>query len=243
MKSGCMGLRENGLEMNMAKVMILEDDEILAAGLGYNLQKRGVEPFPVHTVEEAKKLLDKMSFDLVLLDVNLPDGNGFLFARDVMAHSDTPFLFLTAHRLDEEILEGYHLGADDYITKPFSVQIVMEKILAILRRCGGQKEKAFYACGNLTVDFDNRVVRKSGEVCALTPTEYDILSFLVKNRGRILTKEILLQNIWDSRGNYVNAHTLALNVSRLRNKIADSAFGYIKTIYGMGYKWIGDGLE
>lgn len=223
----------------MSKVMIIEDDEILNAGLCYNLQKRNIEPFPAHSLAEAKKLLSENSYDLVLLDINLPDGNGFQFAQEIIVHYEIPFIFLTAHNLDDEIIGGYHLGADDYITKPFSIKIVMEKIQAVLRRCGGQKETALYSCGNLTIDFDNRIVRKNGEILSLTPTEFDLLQFFCKNRRRILTKELLLENIWDSKGNFVNEHTLSLNISRLRNKISDNKFGYIKTIYGMGYKWVG----
>ena len=190
-------------------------------------------------MEEAKRLLSGDSYDLVLLDVNLPDGDGFQFAETVITQYDVPFIFLTAHNLEDEVIAGYRLGADDYITKPFHIKIVMEKIQAVLRRCSGKKENTMYSCGNLSVDFANQVVRKNGEVLSLTPTEFQLLCFLCKNRRQILTKEILLENIWDSKGNYVNEHTLSLNISRLRNKIADSEFGYIKTIYGMGYKWVG----
>lgn len=223
----------------MSQVMVVEDDEILNAGLCYNLQKRNIEPVPAYTVEEAKRLLSGDSYDLVLLDVNLPDGDGFQFAETVITQYDVPFIFLTAHNLEDEVIAGYRLGADDYITKPFHIKIVMEKIQAVLRRCSGKKENTMYSCGNLSVDFANQVVRKNGEVLSLTPTEFQLLCFLCKNRRQILTKEILLENIWDSKGNYVNEHTLSLNISRLRNKIADSEFGYIKTIYGMGYKWVG----
>lgn len=223
----------------MSRVLIIEDDEILNAGLCYNLQKREIEPFSAGSIKEARRSLSGNTYDLILLDVNLPDGSGFEFAREISARYDTPFIFLTAHNLDEEIIGGYHLGADDYITKPFSIKIVMEKIQAVLRRCAGGRESPLYECGNLAIDFENRIVRKGGEILSLTPTEFDLLQFFCKNRRQILTKETLLENIWDSRGNYVNEHTLSLNISRLRNKIADSRFGYIKTIYGMGYQWIG----
>lgn len=228
----------------MSKVLIIEDDEILNAGLCYSLQKRDITPYPAHTLSEARKLLSADSFDLILLDVNLPDGNGFEFARRITAECTTPFIFLTAHNQDEEVIGGYHLGADDYITKPFSIRIVMEKIAAVLRRCGsGQKENETCVCGNLVIDFNDRLVRKNGEILALTPTEFDLLQFFCLNNKQILTKEILLEKIWDNKGNYVNEHALTLNVSRLRNKIADDQFSYIKTIYGMGYKWIGAGEE
>ena len=223
----------------MSKVMVVEDDEIMNAGLCYNLQKRNMEPFPAHTIAEAKRLLSEGAYDLVLLDINLPDGDGLQFAKNTIFPYGIPFIFLTAHNLDDEIIEGYHLGADDYITKPLRIKIVMEKIQAVLRRCGGQKENTLYSCGNLVIDFERRIVRKNGELLSLTPTEFELLHFFCKNRQQILTKELLLENIWDSKGNFVNEHTLSLNISRLRNKISDGKFGYIKTIYGLGYQWVG----
>lgn len=223
----------------MSRVMVVEDDEILNGGLCYNLQKRGITPLSAYTVEDAKGLLAKESCDLILLDVNLPDGNGFQFAKDTIALYEIPFIFLTAHNLDDEIIGGYHLGADDYITKPFRLPIVMEKIQAVLRRCGGKYEESCYLCGSLSVDFEKRTVRKNGELLALTPTEFDLLQFFCRNRRQILTKDILLETIWDSRGNFVSEHTLSLNISRLRSKIADEKHEYIRTIYGMGYRWTG----
>lgn len=225
----------------MSRVLVIEDDEILNGGLCYNLQKRGITPFSAYTLEEAKGLLSKEAYDLIVLDVNLPDGSGFAFAQDIAALYKIPFIFLTAHNLEDEIIGGYHMGAEDYITKPFRIQIAMEKIQAVLRRCGGRHEEPCYSCGNLDIDFEKRIVRKSGELLELTPTEFDLLQFFCKNRRKILTKDILLENIWDNRRRFVSEHTLSLNISRLRNKIADDQFDYIKTIYGMGYRWIGAG--
>lgn len=225
----------------MSRVLVIEDDEILNGGLCYNLQKRGITPFSAYTLEEAKGLLLKEAYDLIVLDVNLPDGSGFEFAQDSAALYEIPFIFLTAHNLEDEIIGGYHMGAEDYITKPFRIQIAMEKIQAVLRRCGGRYEESCYSCGNLNIDFEKRIVRKSGELLELTPTEFDLLQFFCKNRRKILTKDILLENIWDNRRRFVSEHTLSLNISRLRNKIADDQFDYIKNIYGMGYRWVGAG--
>ena len=224
----------------MNKVLMIEDDEILNGGLCYNLQKRDIVSVPAYTLAEAEKLLAEDSFDLIVLDVNLPDGDGFQFAKDRIAPCGMPFLFLTARDLDDEIIGGYRLGADDYITKPFRVQIVMEKIQAVLRRCSGRRERLRYSFGDLAVDFEKRTVRKNGTLLTLTPTEFALLQCLIQNRGHILTKEVLLEHIWDSKGNFVNEHTLSLNISRLRRKINDGESDYIKTIYGMGYRW-GDG--
>ena len=222
----------------MNKVLMIEDDEILNGGLCYNLQKRDIVSVPAYTLAEAEKLLAEDSFDLIVLDVNLPDGDGFQFAKDRIAPCGMPFLFLTARDLDDEIIGGYRLGADDYITKPFRVQIVMEKIQAVLRRCSGRSERLRYSFGDLAVDFEKRTVRKNGTLLTLTPTEFALLQCLIQNRGHILTKEVLLEHIWDSKGNFVNEHTLSLNISRLRRKINDGESDYIKTIYGMGYRWV-----
>lgn len=220
----------------MKKILVIEDDEILNSGLCYNIQKKNLSPVSAYGIQDAEEKLKEDTFDLILLDVNLPDGNGFDFAKDAMPRYGVPFIFLTAHNLEEEMIKGLQMGADDYIVKPFSVRVVMEKIQAVLRRCGGRGLES-YSCGNLTIDFKSHTVMRKEEVLALTPTEFEILETFVENRGQILTKDLLLEKIWDRKGNFVNEHALSLNVSRLRNKIADDEFDYIKTIYGLGYKW------
>lgn len=219
------------------KILVIEDDEILNSGLCYNIQKIQLSPVPAYCIKDAKEKLKEDAFDLILLDVNLPDGNGFDFAKEAMPKYNTPFIFLTAHNLEEEIIKGLQLGADDYIVKPFSIKIVMEKIQVVLRRCCGERRLESYSCGNLVIDFKNHTILRKKEILALTPTEFEILETFVENRGQLLTKDLLLEKIWDRKGNFVNEHTLSLNVSRLRNKIADEEFDYIKTIYGLGYKW------
>lgn len=224
----------------MKKILVMEDDEILNAGLCYNIQKKEMLPVPVYSIKDAKEKLKEASFDLILLDVNLPDGNGFDFAKEAMPKYSTPFIFLTAHNLEEEIIKGLQLGADDYIVKPFSIKVVMEKIQVVLRRCYSGRKEENYSCGNLLIDMKNHIVMKKDERLSLTPTEFELLEVFVENREQILTKDLLLKKIWDRKGNFVNEHTLSLNVSRLRNKIADDEFDYIKTIYGLGYKWSED---
>ena len=221
------------------QILVIEDDEILNAGLCYNLQKRDMLPFSAGSIEEAKKLMKQETFDLILLDINLPDGSGFDFAKETVAHQNIPFLFLTAHNLEEEMIQGLRTGADDYITKPFSIRVLMEKIQAVLRRCGGTQKPQPYACGNLVIDFENRLVKSRGGTVELTPTEFEILETLCRSRGQILTKDVLLEKIWDRKENYVSEHALSLNISRLRSKIADGEYEYIRTVYGLGYQWTG----
>ena len=221
------------------QILVIEDDEILNAGLCYNLQKRDMLPFSAGSIEEAKKLMKQETFDLILLDINLPDGSGFDFAKETVAHQNIPFLFLTAHNLEEEMIQGLRTGADDYITKPFSIRVLMEKIQAVLRRCGGTQKPQPNDSVNMHIDYENRLVKKKCSTVALTPTEFEILETLCRSRGQILTKDVLLEKIWDRKENYVSEHTLSLNISRLRSKIADGEYEYIRTVYGLGYQWTG----
>ena len=172
--------------------------------------------------------------------MNLPDGSGFDFARKVLAKQSAAFVFLTAHNLDDDVIQGLQLGADDYITKPFSIRVVVEKIQTILRRCARSEETSgVYVCRELEVDFVRRTASKNGQILTLTPTEFNLLELFCRNPNRILSKEILLEKVWDDRGNYVNDHALTLNISRLRGKLEDGENTYIKTVYGMGYEWMG----
>ena len=128
-------------------------------------------------------------------------------------------------------------GADDYITKPFNIKIVLKKIEVILNR-NNQKQENILKIKDLIIDFDNRVLKKNNNIIYLTPTEFDLLNIFVKNKNTVLTREILLEKLWDSKENFVDEHTLTLNISRLRSKLDDENDKYIKTIYGVGYKFL-----
>ena len=222
----------------MLKILIAEDEEPIANLIRMNLAKAGYACTCAFDGEEAADLMEGGRYDLLLLDIMLPKIGGY----ELMEYARTlelPVIFITAMGSTDHKVAGLKMGAEDYITKPFRIQIAMEKIQAVLRRCGRRKEESCYSCGNLEINFDKRMIRKSGELLSLTPTEFDLLQFFCKNRRKILTKDILLENIWDNRRRFVSEHTLSLNISRLRNKIADDQFDYIKTIYGMGYRWIG----
>lgn len=234
------GKERTGQWTDMSKVLIIEDDEILNAGLCFHLQRKDIEVEPAYTLTEAEEYLKGHEPDLILLDVNLPDGNGFEFARKVLTKQSAAFVFLTAHNLDDDVIQGLQLGADDYITKPFGIRVLVEKIQTILRRCTKAEETSrVYTCKNLEVDFEKRTVSRDGQILTLTPTEFSLLELFCRNPNRILSKEILLEKIWDDRGNYVNDHALTLNISRLRGKLEDGENSYIKTVYGMGYEWMG----
>ena len=207
----------------MKRILVIEDDEMLNAGLCYNLQMEGFEAAPAFGAKTTRKLWKEKSFDLILLDGNLPDGDGFAVSREIRKESN---------------------GADDYITKPFNIKIVIQRIKAILRRCEGDDTlDKVLQCGNLAVDFESHTVKKHGKLLTLTPTEFKLLHRFCLNPGQVLTRQILLEKLWDQDGNFVDEHTLTINISRLRAKIADEEYAYIKTIYGVGYKWIGESHE
>lgn len=147
-------------------------------------------------------------------------------------------MFLTARDLEEDALNGYELGAEDYVTKPFSMKILLKKIDVILKRTETDGHLCFDD-GFLKADFETAKTEAGGQECVLTPTEFRLLKQFVTNRGQLLTYEVLLERLWDSNGQFVDKHTLAVNVNRLRRKIEDEEHRYISNVYGMGYQWLG----
>lgn len=226
----------------MKGILIIEDDEMLNAGLCYNLQMEGYEAVPAFDAGGAWKLVNEREFALVLMDVNLPDEDGFTLGRRIREKSSVPIIFLTANDMDEDMIKGFEAGADDYITKPFNIRVVLQRIQAILRRCEGTKSSVLN-CGNLEIHFDRQTVLKQGRPLVLTPTEFKLLSKFCSNQTQVLTRQILLEDLWDADGNFVDEHTLTINISRLRSKISDDKYSYIKTIYGVGYQWVVEETE
>lgn len=222
----------------MEKILIVEDDRDLSQAVSRALEKQGYEVTCAGTLKEAKETYKNEEIQLIILDINLPDGEGFSFCSHVKKERDIPVLFLTARDLEEDALAGYELGAEDYVTKPFSMKILLKKIDIILKRAKPET-KAFFQNGHLTVDFDNAKVLIYGKECPVTPTELKLLRQLIMNKGQLLTYDVLLERLWDSCGQYVDKHALAVNVNRLRGKIEDEQHKYISNVYGMGYQWIG----
>lgn len=224
----------------MKTILIIEDDEMLNSGLCYNIELAGYEVGSAMTINDAKNMFPGKKWDLLLVDVNLPDGNGFEFGKWVREQSRVPLIFLTGNDLDENILEGFDAGADDYITKPFNIKIVLKRIEVLLSRTTsyGSTSKQF-VCGNLNVDFDGMQITRQNESVELTPTEFRLLKVFCQNEGIVLTRDTLLEKLWDKDANFVDNHTLTINISRLKSKIKDDDYSYIKTIYGTGYQWIG----
>lgn len=224
----------------MNRILIVEDDRALNAGLKYDFEKEGYQVSAAFTVSEAWTLIKKDKPDLVILDVNLPDQNGFSFCRQIKEEREIPVIFLTARDLEEDAVKGYDLGADDYITKPFSMVLLRKKVEVILRRTQNSMAKDIYEDENLYIDFAGARAKANGQEIAFTPTEYRLLKMFLENKNQVLTHKALLERLWDSEGQFVYKHTLAVNINRLRGKIETEKHKYIATVYGFGYQWIGE---
>jgi DNA-binding response OmpR family regulator len=232
---GVWNLNQSKEGWPMYSVFVLEDDLELNQGICASLQKGGYRVLSARTCKEGREIVSRHSFDLGILDVNLPDGDGFTFCKWLKARRDVPVLFLSARDLEEDVLNGYELGADDYVTKPFSVKILLKKISVVLsRKTGGQN---VYDDGFLQIDFETGAVRSGRKDCLLTPTEYRILKKLVEHKGQLLTYSVLLDSLWEEGVQFSDKHALAVNINRLRKKIENEEHVYISNVYGMGYIW------
>ncbi len=222
----------------MQNILLLEDDYELNQTLCYALRKENYHVETAFSVKEAKEAFAGSAPDLLLLDVNLPDGEGFAFCRWAKERKALPVIFLTARDLEEDALKGYDLGAEDYVTKPFSMKILLKKIHVILKRTA-EREVGIFNDGYLFIDLNRVKVLLDGKECAVTPTEFRLLKELITNKGQLLTYSVLLERLWDGGGQFVDKHALAVNINRLRRKIEDEDHRYISNVYGMGYQWIG----
>ena len=219
----------------MANIFLLEDDRILSRGISIALEKDGHTVTAVYGYLEALQPYRKQKYDLFLLDINLPDGNGLDFCEKVRETSETPVLFLTANDTEEDMLQGFSAGCDDYISKPFSIAVLRKKVLAVLRRTGTGKHSMKYR--DLELDKEKHLVLMEGQEIHLTSTEYKLLLYLMENRGRVVTKAMILERLWDMEGSFVDENTLRVNIKRLRQKLNDEKQEYIVTVFGMGYSF------
>lgn len=228
----------------MNRILLIEDDKDLNTGLTYDLESENYKVFSALTLGDGMSILSENEVDLILLDGNLPDGDGFDFCRSVKSESDIPVIFLTARDMERDEMQGFDCGADDYITKPFKMPILHRRIKAALRKASADGgERIQYDDGHLKIDFDTMTASLGGEALAMTPTEFKILRLLIANAERVMTKTLLLEKVWDSTGNFVDEHAVAVNINRLRKKIESEEHPYIKTLYGMGYQWKGKKTE
>lgn len=223
---------------NQKLVMILEDDDDLAEGIALSLQDEKWSFIICKTIAEAKKEMKDKDFDLLILDINLPDGNGLDFCREIRNMIKVPIALLTAKDMELDIVKGLESGADDYITKPFSLMVLRARIRALLRRNNSESEKdyrdsIFWFC------FESMEFYKAGKSIELSKTEQRILYLLVSNPNKIITRERLLEWVWADGAEYVEDNALSVGIRRLRDKLEDDSSNptFIKTVYGKGYMW------
>lgn len=215
----------------MNKILLLEDD--ITLGNGIKMVLKGEQVTLVNTLKDAREILKNNEFDLLILDINLPDGSGLdLMKEQKDLNSETPIILLTANDMEIDIVSGLELGADDYITKPFSLAIFRARVNNQLRRKKININKVF-EIDDYYFDFDNMIYRKNQKIIELSKREQKLLRLLVENRGHTLTRELLVDKIWGSE--YVDENALTVTIKRLRGKLEDNE--YLKTVYGIGYTW------
>lgn len=220
------------------KIFVLEDDEAIGIGLTYSLQNEGYDVTLAKSVKAATDIINSSDFSLYILDLTLPDGNGYDVCKMIKSKGDLPVIFLTAYDDEINVVTGFDLGADDYISKPFRVRELMARIKSVLRRYSKDSADGVVTLGNVTINTNEAKVYKNGEDIILTAMEYRLILTLLNNRGSILTRNKLLEEIWDVEGDFVNDNTLTVYIKRLRNKIEDDPANptIIKTIRGLGYQ-------
>ncbi len=222
------------------KLLVVEDDRLLNNTLCYNLSAAGYTVDAAMTKSAADALCKAQGYDLIVLYVNLPDGNGFELCRKIKERRpDTAVIFLTANDMESDMLKGFELGADDYVTKPFPISVFRKKVSALLARIRKQTGGDCYTDGTLSINFSELTAALAGKSVIFTPLEYRLLKVLVRNPKIVLTRQVLLEKLWDADENFVDEHNLTVAISRIRGKIETDGLQYIKTVYGMGYMWIG----
>lgn len=218
-------------------IFLLEDDEAIGIGLTYSLENEGYNVTLAKSVKEAEKIIDEKEFSLYILDLTLPDGSGYEVCKRIKAKGDLPVIFLTAYDDEVNVIMGFELGADDYISKPFRVKELMLRIKSVMRRYSNETSDGIIKINNLKINTNEAKVYKNNEEIILTAMEYRLLLILLSNRGKVLSRTALLENIWDVVGDFVEDNTLTVYIKRLRDKIEEDPAKpeFIKTVRGLGY--------
>lgn len=234
---------EYGLRTRMQEILLLEDDEALNRGITLTLQKAGYQVTPSFTLSEAEACFSRNAYALVISDITLPDGSGLDFGRRVREAGSTYLIYLTALDSEADMVNGYDTGADDYITKPFSLMVLVSKVNALMKRLNSSANGASADFKNLMISGDIQIncqemkACKDGKELPLSKKELQLLVYLWENAGRILSKEKILDHIWDVDGQFVDDNTVTVNISRLKNKLGTDE---ISNVRGLGYLWTGN---
>ncbi|MBS4190557.1 response regulator transcription factor [Bacillus sp. FJAT-49705] len=223
----------------MVRILLLEDDASLALGLKFSLKEEGYDVTHVSLVEECKEAIHQESFDLALLDVTLPDGNGYDMCKYIRESSDIPIIFLTAMDDEVNVVLGLDIGADDYMTKPFRVRELLSRIRAVLRRKGKANSGHLLRSGSIILDVDRAVLKKDREEIPLSAQEYKLMLIFMNHPEKILSRDEIFDLLLEGGGGFFEDNTLSVYIKRLREKI-ETDFSdpeYILTHRGLGYKW------
>ena len=224
----------------MKKILLLEDNDAITMGLKYSLEQEGFEVDVAKDVKSALKSLNEDIYSIYLLDITLPDGNGFEVCKQIKAKFDRPVIFLTARDEETNVVLGLDMGADDYVTKPFRIRELISRINRILSRYDKGIDKSnILKYNDIEINVSKCKVTKAGEEIVFTSLEYKILLLLFSNVGNLVTRDQLLDKIWDMAGNFVNDNTLTVYIKRIREKLDDKEGKTIQTIRGIGYR-VGD---
>lgn len=222
----------------MQKILIVEDDIIICGGVKIFLESKGYEADCAYSLADAETALSG-SYNLIILDINLPDGNGLDLCSMIRKERQIPVIFLSADDTDEDMIKGFKAGCDDYIAKPFSTELLNQRIMAVLRRSGQNTGNGLFQYKDMSVDFRKMQVYINNELVKLSVTEYKLLELLIKNMGQVLTRETIIERIWDCDENFIDSNTLNVHIRRLRQKLEpdDKNPQYIRTVFGIGYTY------
>lgn len=227
----------------MKNIIVVEDDKALSNGICIALRSEGLSFLPCGTLKKAREIFNQEDCSLVILDINLPDGNGMELLKEIRAVSSVPVIVLTANDMETDIVAGLECGADDYVTKPFSLAVLRARVHTQLRRMETEKQKAQKAeavrLGAYVFDFSGMEFYKGGAKLELSKTEQKLLKMLVSHPGVTVERAVLIDRIWTDGAEYVDENALSVTVRRLRGKLEDdpSKPRHIKTVYGIGYVW------
>lgn len=219
----------------MRKILLVEDNETIILGLKYSLEQEGFEVDVAKSVKETQKKLEN-TFDLYLLDISLPDGNGFEICKEIKSKQDVPVIFLTARDEETNVVLGLDIGADDYIIKPFRIRELISRINSVLRRYDKNMANSRIVYQDIVIDTKKAKVYQNNQEIIFTSLEYKILLMLFTNQNKLITRDQLLDKIWDIAGNFVNDNTLTVYIKRIREKLDDKDGKIIQTIRGIGYR-------
>lgn len=220
-------------------ILLIEDDISLNRGISFALKKEDFNVISTNCIKEAEEVYKNEKLDLIVLDINLPDGNGFDFCMELRKVTDIPIIFLTAQNSDLDISNGLDMGADDYITKPFSIKVLISRVNAIFRRVSTDKNEKKLISNEITVDEILMKVKKNEEEIFLSKKEFLLLKYLMNNSKQILSRNQILDAVWNEEMEYVDPNVVPVNIKRLREKVEKNPKNpeYIKNIRGVGYVW------